>query len=112
MTPREVGRLVEGIQNATVASKESCSDMLDVMRRQTAGSRRIPHFLQGPVAHKTGDNAGEGIANDVGIVSAKSGPILMSFFTLGRLPGPADYAEMEDRIGRTARLIVEYFDGV
>jgi hypothetical protein len=112
MTPREIGRVMEGIQNGTVASKDSCADMLNVMRRQTAGTRRIPHFLAGGVAHKTGDNAGDGIANDVGIVFAKSGPILMSFFTLGSLPGLADYAEMEDRIGRAARLIVEYFDGL
>ena len=108
MTPREIGRFVENIQRSTLASKESCADMLDVMRRQTAGTRRIPHFLRMPVAHKTGDNGGEGIANDVGIVSARSGPILMSFFTLGVVK---EYAEMEDQIGRTARLIVEYFDG-
>ena len=82
--------------------------MLDVMRRQSAGTRRIPHFLTVPVAHKTGDNGGAGIANDVGIVYAKSGPILMSFFTLGIVK---EYGEMEDRIGRAARLVVEYFDG-
>ena len=76
------------------------------MRRQQAGARRLPHFLDVPVAHKTGDSGV--IANDVGIVYARSGPIVIAFFTNG-ITGP--YAETEDRIGRVARLIVDYFDG-
>jgi beta-lactamase class A len=108
MTPRGIARLVEDIHAGKVASKESCDDMDVVMRRQTAGSRRIPHFLTVPVAHKTGDNRGAGVANDVGIVYAKSGPILMSFFTLGAVK---EYGELEDRVGRMARNIVDYFDG-
>ena len=64
----------------------------------------LPHFLDVPVGHKTGDSGV--IANDVGIVYARSGPIVIAFFTNG-ITGP--YAETEDRIGRVARLIVDYF---
>ena len=46
--------------------------------------------------------------HDVGIVYAKSDPIVMSFFTMGNT---GVYAETEDRMGQIARLIVEYFDG-
>ncbi len=74
------------------------------LRAQQAGARRLPHFLDVPVGHKTGDSGV--IANDVGIVYARSGPIVIAFFTNG-ITGP--YAETEDRIGRVARLIVDYF---
>jgi hypothetical protein len=50
------------------------------------------------------------VANDVGMVYARSGTIVISFFTLGINRRP--YAETEDRIGHVARLILEYFDGI
>jgi beta-lactamase class A len=104
MNPRETGRMLEAIERGTIASKASCDAMKAIMRRQQAGARRLPHFLDVPVAHKTGDSGV--IANDVGIVYARSGPIVIAFFTNG-IKGP--YAETEDRIGRVARLIVDYF---
>jgi len=107
VTPAEIGRMLEGIEKGTIASKASCEEMKRIMRGQQSGARRIPHYLTVPVAHKTGDLAV--VANDVGMVYAKSGTIIMAFFTLG-ITGP--YAETEDRIGQAARLIVEYFDGV
>jgi len=105
MNPRETGRMLEAIERGVIASKASCDAMKGIMRRQQAGARRIPHFLDVPVAHKTGDSAV--IANDVGMVYARSGPIVIAFFTNG-ISGP--YAETEDRIGRVARMIVDYFD--
>ena len=105
MNPRETGRMLEAIERGVIASKASCDAMKGIMRRQQAGARRIPHFLDVPVAHKTGDSAV--IANDVGMVYARSGPIVIAFFTNG-ITGP--YAETEDRIGRVARMIVDYFD--
>jgi beta-lactamase class A len=107
VTPTEIGRMLEGIEKGTIASKASCDEMKRIMRAQQSGARRIPHYLTVPVAHKTGDLAV--VANDVGMVYAKSGTIIISFFTLG-ITGP--YAETEDRIGQVSRLIVEYFDGV
>lgn len=106
MNPRETGRMLEAIELGTIASKESCAMMKSIMRRQQAGTRRIPHFLDVPVAHKTGDSGV--IANDVGMVYARSGTVIIAFFTNG-ITGP--YAETEDRIGRVSRLIVDYFDG-
>ena len=115
MTPRATGRLIESIQRCNdktasspaLAAQKSCADMVRMMRAQQSGARRLPHFLNVPVAHKTGDFPPV-LANDVGIVFARSGPIVISFFT-NAIEGP--YAEAEDRIGRVAQLIVEYFDG-
>ena len=106
MTPRETGRLLEAIERATLTSKASAAAMKTIMSRQQAGARRLPHFLDVPVAHKTGDSGV--IANDVGLVSARSGTVIISFFVNG-ITGP--YAETEDRIGRVSRQIVDYFDG-
>lgn len=115
MTPRATGRLLEAIQRcndnaggaAPILAQASCADLLRMLRAQQSGARRIPHFLSVPVAHKTGDFPPV-LANDVGIVYARSGPIVIAFFT-NAIEGP--YAEAEDRIGRIAQLIVEYFDG-
>ena len=116
MTPRATGRMLESIQRCNdgtapappVASKESCADMMRMLRGQQAGARRLPHFLNVPVAHKTGDFPPV-LANDVGIIFTRSGPVVVSFFA-NAIEGP--FAEAEDRIGRIAQLIVEYFDGV
>jgi beta-lactamase class A len=113
MTPRATGRMLAMIQTcaagaAGLVSQKSCEAMIRVMRAQQAGSRRLPHFLDVPVAHKTGDFPPV-LANDVGIVFARSGPIVISFFA-NAIVGP--YAEAEDRMGRAAQLIVQYFDGV
>lgn len=107
MTPREIGRMLEAIQKDSIASPASCDEMRQILRRQQAGTRRIPHFLNVPVGHKTGDGP-PNIANDVAIVYARSGPIIVSFFTAGNT-GP--YAETEDMIGRVSQRIVDYFDG-
>ena len=114
MTPRATGRMLEDIQRCNdgatpaVASKAACADMLRMFRAQQSGARRLPHFVSMPVGHKTGDFPPV-LANDVGIIYARSGPIVVSFFLNG-IRGP--YGEAEDRIGRVAQLIVQYFDGV
>jgi reactive intermediate/imine deaminase len=105
MTPRETGRLLEAIERGTLTSPASAAEMKTIMSRQQAGSRRLPHFLTVPVAHKTGDSAV--IANDVGLVSARSGTVIISFFVNGVT---GSYGEAEDRIGRAARDLVDYFD--
>jgi hypothetical protein len=106
ITAREIARMLEGIERATVASPASCATMKLFLRRQLAGSRRLPHYLDVPVGHKTGD-AGN-IANDVGILYARSGPIVISVLATG-ITG--SYGEAEDRIGRIARRVVDHFDG-
>ncbi len=105
MTPRDTTRLLESIERGSAASKSGCEAMLQTLGRQQLGSRRLPHFIDAPVAHKTGD--GGTIANDAGIIYARSGPIVVSFFA-NSVRGP--YAEAEDRIGRLGQRLVEYFD--
>ena len=115
MTPRATGRMLEAIHrcsegsggSAPIAARASCADMMRMLRAQQAGARRLPHFLSVPVAHKTGDFPPV-LANDVGIILARSGPIVVSFFA-NAIEGP--YGEAEDRIGRITQLIVAYFDG-
>jgi beta-lactamase class A len=106
ITPRGMGLMLEGIEKRTIASKAACDDMLRMMRGQQAGARRLNHFLSVPVAHKTGDFPPV-LANDVGVIYARSGPIAVSF--LGNAI-TGNYGEAEDRIGRFAQSLVEYFD--
>jgi hypothetical protein len=106
MTPRDTARLLEDIQRGRAASPYSTGEMLNALRRQQLGARRLPHFVSVPVAHKTGD--GGTIANDAGILYTRSGPVVVAVFANGV---EGSYAEAEDRIGRIGQLIVEYFDG-
>jgi beta-lactamase class A len=107
ITPRGMGRLLEAMETGTLTSAASAAEMSRVMRWQQSGARRLPHFIDVPVGHKTGDFP-PSIANDVGIIYTRSGPVVVSFLLNGiREP----YAEAEDRMGQVARVIVEYFDG-
>jgi beta-lactamase class A len=109
LTARDIGRLLEQIERATIASKRSCAEMTQFLKWQQSGARRIPHYidLRVDVGHKTGD-FGPGIANDVGVIYLSSGPLVVAFLT-SKIHG--DYGEAEDDIGRIARTLVEYFDG-
>jgi beta-lactamase class A len=107
LTPQATGRMIEAIENRALPSKEGAEELLRMMRAQQAGARRLPHFLTGTtVAHKTGDFPPV-LANDVGVVYAKSGAIVVSFF-LNEITG--NYGEAEDHMGRVTRQIVKYFD--
>ena len=106
ISPRGVGLMIEAIEKKTIASQAACDDMLRMMRAQQAGSRRLPHFIPVTVAHKTGDFPPV-LANDVGVIYARSGPIVVSF--LGNAI-TGNYGEAEDRIGRFAQQLLEYFD--
>ncbi len=106
ITPRSTGVLIEAIEKKTIASAASCEAMIRMMRAQLAGSRRLPHFITIPVAHKTGDFAPV-LANDVGVIYMRSGPIAVAF--LGNAI-TGNYGEAEDRIGRFAQQLVELFD--
>jgi beta-lactamase class A len=107
MTPQATGRMLEAIHTNRLTTQKSAEEMMRMMRAQQAGARRLPHFLTVPVAHKTGDFPPV-LANDVGIVFARSGPIVISFFA-NAIEG--SYGEAEDRLGRAAELIVQHLDG-
>ena len=106
ISARGTGQMLEAIQKKTVASAACCDEMLRMLRGQQAGQRRLSHFITALVAHKTGDFPPV-LANDVGIIYARSGPIVVSF--LGNAI-TGNYGEAEDRIGRLAQQILEYFD--
>lgn len=108
ITASGTGRMLEAIETCTIAAKTSCAEMTRAFRRQQSGARRLPHFLSVPVGHKTGDFPPV-LANDVGVIYARSGNIVIAFLT-NAIREP--YAETEDRMGRTTRAIVDYFDGV
>jgi beta-lactamase class A len=108
ITARGIGRMLEAIETCTLARQASCDEMTRAFRRQQSGARRLPHFLTVPVGHKTGDFP-PALANDVGVVYARSGSIVIAFLT-NAIREP--YAELEDRMGRTTRAIVDYFDGL
>ena len=99
--------MLEAMQRETLVSPAASQEMIRFMRAQQAGARRLPHFVDVPLAHKTGDFPPV-LANDVGIAFARSGPIVISFFA-NAITG--NYGAAEDRIGRIAELMVEYFDG-
>ena len=115
ITPRAVGRWLERLQRcqdgtsqgAPLASVASCKRMLTMMRMQLSGDHRLPHYLDIPVAHKTGDWP-PFLANDVGILYTKSGPVIM-VICANNIMG--NYGEAEDRMGELARRVVDYFDG-
>lgn len=109
LTPRATGRMLEAIEARTLPSKAGAEELLRMLRAQQSGARRLPHFLPPgvAVAHKTGDFPPV-LANDVGIVYAKSGPIVVSLFLNG-ITEP--YGEAEDRMGRLTAKILAYFEG-
>jgi beta-lactamase class A len=116
VTPRAVGRWLERLQRchdgtsqgAALATRASCDRMLTMMRRQLSGASRLPHYLEVPIAHKTGDWPPY-LANDVGIVYTKSGPVVVVVCANG-ITG--NYGDAEDRIGEIGRRVVSYFDAV
>lgn len=107
ITPAATGRLLEAIETGRLTSAASADEMRRFFLWQQSGARRLPHFITVPVGHKTGDFA-PGVANDVGIIYTRSGPVVVSFL-LNAIREP--YGEAEDRMGHVARLLVEYFDG-
>jgi len=106
MTPREAGHLLESIERATAVSSASSAELRAALRHQQLGERRLPRLIEYPVGHKTGDSP-PWDANDVGIVYAPSGPIVVAVFA-NDLGG--DYQEEEDRIGRIGRVVLDYFE--
>ncbi len=106
ISPRSVGLLLEAIEKKAIASEAACTDMLRMLRAQQAGQRRLNHYLSVPVAHKTGDFPPV-LANDVGIIYARTGPVVVSFLA-NAITG--NYGEAEDRIARFAQQLVELLD--
>jgi len=104
-TPAATARLLEAIERCTLTTPAGCERMRQTLRRQQLGTRRLPHYLAVPVGHKTGD--GGRIANDVGIIYGRSGPIVVAFFASGVTEPMAAFV---DRIGRLGERLVAHLD--
>jgi beta-lactamase class A len=107
-TARETTRLLEQIHAGEIASRESCEEMLGILRRQFYSSR-LPRFLPDGVeaAHKTGDwppTAG----NDVGILFHPGGPTIVSIYVN---QNRTDFMKVEETHGEIARKLVDAWGG-
>lgn len=105
-TPREMARLLAGIEHRDGLSAASCAAIIDILKRQKYGDRIPQQLPEGTVvAHKTGSL--RGIRNDAGIVYAPDGPYVVSLFAK-RL---ADPVAGVDALARISRAIWEGFVG-
>jgi beta-lactamase class A len=110
VTPREMGKLLERIESGTAASPSSCDEMKRIMLNTQASGSAIAGALKLhvniPVAFKRGGSIG--LTNDVGILYAHSGPIIVAFYNMN---ATVPVEDIEEKMGRVTQLIVEYFDG-
>jgi beta-lactamase class A len=79
-TPRDIGRIFEGLESGSILDAPSCAAALDILK-QTEAATRIPALLpKGTVvAHKTGTF--RGARCDAGIVYAPSGPYAIALMS-------------------------------
>jgi beta-lactamase class A len=103
-TARETSRILEAILSGRIASRASCDEMIEILKRQFYSSR-IPRFLPDDVeaAHKTGDwtpIAG----NDVAILFHPGGPTILSIYVN---QNRGDFYEVEETHGEIAKALVE-----
>lgn len=112
-TAREMAQLMESIERCDLGAPELCNRMIDILKHQTVQSM-VPRFIQSgdtsveaaSVANKTGSL--DDVRNDVAIVYAKSGPIIISAFTWDNADHrwtPENTAEL--LIANMAKAIVE-----
>jgi beta-lactamase class A len=102
-TAREISRLLEGIERCTVASARACKEMKGILLEQFYSSR-LPQRIsfRASIAHKTGDWPPY-LGNDVGIIDAAGGPIVIAVFTnVNRGP----FFDVEATIGRIAEDVL------
>jgi beta-lactamase class A len=103
-TPREIGRLLEGLSRGTIIDKAASDQMLQILRGQVYRTR-IPRFLTGfRIPHKTGDFLPY-IGNDVGLLETPGTTIVLSVFTANHF-GSGEI--LEEAIGRVAQEIAAY----
>jgi beta-lactamase class A len=103
-TARETSRFLEQIERGELAGRRATEEMRGILRRQFYSSR-LPARLRGRTAigHKTGDWPPH-VANDVGIIYAPSGPIVISMFAM---ENRGSYERVEAAMARVAELIFE-----
>ena len=112
-TAREMGKIMESIEECELADAALCKKMVWMLQNQF-WRNSIPHYLEdvdttevpSHIANKTGSL--DDVRNDVGIVYTKDGPIIISAFTYDNKDQswtPENEAEL--LIARMAKVIVE-----
>ena len=103
-TARETSRLLEQLERGELAGRRATEEMRGILRRQFYSSR-LPLRIRGraSIGHKTGDWPPY-LANDVGIIYAPSGPIVISAFAM---ENRGSYDRVEAAMARVAELIFE-----
>lgn len=84
-TPKEMVAILEKIDAGELVSPEASKEMLAVLKRQQDNTGMRRHFMDVPVANKTG--ALDALRADVGIVYAKTGKVAMAIYVDG-IPKP------------------------
>jgi beta-lactamase class A len=109
MTARETGRILEDLEGGRLANAAGTADMRGILLQQFYSSR-LPQRLQfsAPIGHKTGDIPPV-LGNDVGIIYAPNGPIVIAVFTN---ENRGDFFRLESAIGNIAREIAVEWGGV
>jgi beta-lactamase class A len=104
-TPREVGRLLEMIQQKKLVSVGASEWMLATLEKQQVDNR-FPKYLRDVViAHKTGDGQ-PFLANDAGIIFIRNQPVVLVVFT-GHHRG--DTESLHDAVARVAALVGQHY---
>lgn len=103
-TAREMSHFLEQLEQGVLASRASTDQMRGTLRNQFYFSR-LPRRIgfRVDVGHKTGDWPPE-IGNDVGIIYAASGPIVISVFTNANR---GDFLALEATIGQVAEDVLD-----
>ena len=103
-TAREMSDIIAQIQNAEFVDRQLSDQMLDILKKQTYNSR-LPQRIGDkiPIGHKTGDWAPYA-GNDVGIIYANSGPIVVSIFVN---QNRSDFSNVEATHGHIAELLLK-----
>lgn len=108
-TAREIGLFLEQLELGRLASEASTEEMRRALLNQVWDTR-LPQRIgeRVSVGHKTGDWEPQ-IGNDVGIVFAPSGPIVMAAFTNANT-GPM--WELNATLGKVAEDVLNAWSGV
>jgi beta-lactamase class A len=111
-TPRAMGELLTKIYRHEAASASACDDMLGILQDQLLNTR-IPRYLGAEdglepvrIAHKTGSMVYS--ISDVGIIYLGKQHIVLSVYT-EKANGSVPEEESEDRIGRIAQAVVDFY---
>jgi len=112
-TPRDMMVLLEKVYKGEAASRGSCDEIIELMKKCQTGENRIWRHLprdRVEVAHKTGTISD--VVNDVGIVFPKGkAPYILCVFTKDIVnEGKLETVEIgEEAIAKVSKIAYEYF---